>query len=140
MRPKRFGGKRVNCGISDKLESCYKCAMSENLLQLQMGAKSYGSRQLFQEAAFAVNEGEHVGVIGPNGAGKSTLFRILIGEEELDSGQIIRSRQLSLGYLSQHDHWLPEETGNSYSPIGAHQGLCGGFPIEAIPRFETLPA
>ncbi|MGZ3672119.1 MAG: ATP-binding cassette domain-containing protein, partial [Bdellovibrionota bacterium] len=88
--------------------------MSENLLQLQGGAKSFGSRFLFEDATFAVNEGEHVGVIGPNGAGKTTLFRILTGEDQLDHGQIIRSRQLSLGYLSQHDHWEAEETGNSF--------------------------
>ncbi len=66
------------------------------------------------DATFAINEGEHVGVIGPNGAGKSTLFRILIDEEHLDEGQIIRSRELSLGYLSQHDHWGAEETGDEY--------------------------
>jgi len=88
--------------------------MSDNLLQLQNGAKSFGPRYLFQDATFSVNEGEHLGVIGPNGAGKSTLFHILTGKEKLDSGQIIRSRSLSLGYLSQHDEWLPEETGNSF--------------------------
>src|SRR5690606_11937595 len=49
-----------------------------------------------------------------NGAGKSTLFRILIHEEELDAGRVIRSRNLRVGYLSQHDEWGPSETGNSY--------------------------
>lgn len=88
--------------------------MSANLLQLNLGSKSFGGQKLFDEASFAVNEGEHVGVIGPNGAGKSTLFKILLNEEELDQGQIIRSQNLRLGYLSQHDHWSPEETGNSY--------------------------
>jgi ATP-binding cassette, subfamily F, member 3 len=88
--------------------------MADNLLQLQSGAKSFGSRSLFREATFSVNEGEHVGVIGPNGAGKSTLFHILTGKDQLDSGQIIRARALSLGYLSQHDEWAPEETGSSF--------------------------
>lgn len=88
--------------------------MSENLLQLQDGSKSFGSRLLFDRAAFSINTGEHVGVIGPNGAGKSTLFRILTGEESMDTGQLVKSRKLSLGYLSQHDHWEPGETGNSY--------------------------
>jgi ATP-binding cassette subfamily F protein 3 len=85
-----------------------------NLLQLNEGEKTFGGQQIFHNASFAVNEGEHVGVIGPNGAGKTTLFRILIGEEELDSGQIVRSSSLRLGYLSQHDHWLPGETGNEF--------------------------
>ena len=88
--------------------------MAENLFQLQDGAKSFGPRLLFSKATFSINSDEHVGVIGPNGAGKSTLFKILTGEEELDSGQITRSRKLSVGYLSQHDHWEADETGNSY--------------------------
>jgi ATP-binding cassette subfamily F protein 3 len=88
--------------------------MSDNLLQLQGGAKGYGSRNLFRDATFAVNQGEHVGVIGPNGAGKTTLFKILNADEELDEGQLIRSRGLRLGYLSQHDQWNEGETGNSF--------------------------
>lgn len=88
--------------------------MAMNLLQLSQGRKTFGSRVLFDQATFSINEGEHIGVIGPNGAGKTTLFKILIGEESLDSGEIIRSRNLRLGYLSQHDHWRPEETGNDY--------------------------
>lgn len=85
-----------------------------NLLQLSNGAKSFGAQKLFDDAIFSINAGEHVGVIGPNGAGKTTLFKILIGELELDSGSIIRSNSLRLGYLSQHDQWTAEETGNSY--------------------------
>ena len=85
-----------------------------NLLQVNNGAKAYGGQRLFDDVIFAVNEGEHVGVIGPNGAGKTTLFRILTGEETMDAGDIIRSQSMRLGYLSQHDNWTAEETGNSY--------------------------
>jgi len=85
-----------------------------NLLQLSNGAKAFGGQKLFDEAVFSINEGEHVGVIGPNGAGKTTLFKILVGDEDLDSGQLIQSNSLRLGYLSQHDQWGAEETGNSY--------------------------
>lgn len=88
--------------------------MSENFLQLQSGAKSYGSKLLFKDASFSVNAGEHVGVIGPNGAGKTTLFRVIHGEEELDEGILVRARKLSVGYLSQHDQWNPEETGDQF--------------------------
>jgi ATP-binding cassette, subfamily F, member 3 len=84
------------------------------LLQLQGVSKSFGAKELFQDATFSVAEGEHVGVIGPNGAGKTTLFKILIGAEALDTGDIIRSRQLRLGYLSQHDTWHPEETPETF--------------------------
>ncbi|MBL7665233.1 MAG: ATP-binding cassette domain-containing protein [Bacteriovoracaceae bacterium] len=89
-------------------------AAPQSLLQLSNGYKAYGTQMLFEDATFAINEGEHVGVIGPNGAGKSTLFKILIGSEDLGDGKVIRSHALRLGYLSQHDHWGENETGNDY--------------------------
>jgi ATP-binding cassette subfamily F protein 3 len=88
--------------------------MSRNLLQVQKLHKAYGSKILFDEANVSINSDEHIGVIGPNGAGKTTFFRILLGEEEADGGQIIRALGLRVGYLSQHDAWLPEETALSY--------------------------
>lgn len=81
-----------------------------NLLQLANGSKSYGTKTLFSDATFSVNEGEHIGVIGPNGAGKTTLFKILAGELELDHGEVARSRNLSIGYLRQHDTWNENDT------------------------------
>ncbi len=88
--------------------------MSQNLFQLNCGYKSFGIQKLFENATFAINENEHVGVIGPNGAGKTTLFKILIGQESLDQGTVTRSKALRVGYLSQHDHWKENETGNEY--------------------------
>ena len=81
-----------------------------NLIQMQRGAKSYATRKLFSEATFAINEGEHVGVIGPNGAGKTTMFRILTGKETLDSGEFVRTTNLRVGYLAQHDEWREGDT------------------------------
>ena len=75
------------------------------LLQLQSGFKAFGSRTIFEDAAFAINEGEHVGVIGPNGAGKTTLFKILVGQEHLDQGEVTKSQQLRLAYLEQESDW-----------------------------------
>lgn len=89
-------------------------SMPQNLLQITGGYKSFGAQVLFEDASFSINEGEHVGVIGPNGAGKTTLFKILTGEQEFDQGNIVKSRSLRLGYLSQHDQWDENETGNSY--------------------------
>ncbi len=88
--------------------------MGQNLIQLSGGHKSFGIQTLFSDATFSINDDEHVGVIGPNGAGKTTLFKILIEEDSLDQGQLTRSRALSLGYLSQHDEWEDEETGDSF--------------------------
>lgn len=72
-----------------------------NLLQLHQGSKQYGSKLLFDSAHFAINEGEHVGVIGPNGAGKTTLFKVIVNQVTLDSGDLIRSQKLNIGYLEQ---------------------------------------
>jgi ATP-binding cassette subfamily F protein 3 len=90
-----------------------------SLLSVQNLAKAYGPRTLFEDMAFTINEGEHVGVIGPNGAGKSTMFKLLTGEEDADSGQVIRSRSLRLGYLPQHDDWHANDTIESYVSEGA---------------------
>jgi ATP-binding cassette subfamily F protein 3 len=88
------------------------------LLQLQNGAKSFGSRQLFEGATFSVNENEHIGVIGPNGAGKTTLFKLIANEIELDHGEIVRARKLSLGYLRQHDSWDESQILENYLETG----------------------
>jgi ATP-binding cassette, subfamily F, member 3 len=81
-----------------------------NLLQFQRASKAYGLKKLFEDADFSVDEGEHIGVIGANGAGKSTLFRILVGQEQLDSGIYAKSRDLRLGYLAQEDDWRLESS------------------------------
>ncbi len=79
--------------------------MALTLLQLQSGFKSFGTKSLFEDATFAINEGEHVGVIGPNGAGKSTLFKVLVEQENLDKGIVTKSQQLRLAYLEQESDW-----------------------------------
>lgn len=80
------------------------------LLQIKNAQKSYGNQVLLDGAEATINDDVKVGFVGRNGAGKSTLLRILLGEEELDSGEIIRHPNLRLGYLRQHDPFLPEET------------------------------
>lgn len=76
-----------------------------NLIQLINGTKQIGSKTLFNQAYLSINDDEHVGLIGANGAGKTTLFKILAGHDELDSGQLIKSTQLKVGYLQQESDW-----------------------------------
>ncbi len=80
------------------------------LLQITNAHKHYGDQVLLDGADATISDNVKVGFIGRNGAGKSTLLRILLGEEELDSGEVIRHPSLRLGYLRQHDPFLPGET------------------------------
>ncbi|MBI1311872.1 ATP-binding cassette domain-containing protein [bacterium] len=80
------------------------------LLQIRDAHKSYGEQVLLDGAEATLIEDVKVGFIGRNGAGKSTLLRILLGEEELDRGEVIRHPRLSVGYLRQHDPFQPGES------------------------------
>lgn len=80
------------------------------LFQITDAHKSYGDQVLLDGATASITDDVKIGFLGRNGAGKSTLLRILLGEEELDSGEVIRHPSLRLGYLRQHDPFLPGET------------------------------
>lgn len=80
------------------------------LLQIRDACKRYGDQVLLDDAEVTITSDTKVGFIGRNGAGKSTLLRCILGEEELDSGQIIHHPKLKIGYLRQHDPFLPGET------------------------------
>ena len=53
----------------------------------------------------AGNAGERLGLVGRNGHGKSTLFKLILGEEEADSGEIVIPRNYRIGHLEQHLHF-----------------------------------
>src|SRR6201996_7899499 len=80
------------------------------LIQITQAVKSFGDQLLLDSANATLSEDVNVGFVGRNGAGKSTLLRVLLGEEELDSGEVIRHPNLRLAYLRQHDPFLPNET------------------------------
>ena len=64
-------------------------------------SKQYGRQVLFVDASFQLNPGEKVGLVGPNGAGKTTLFRMIVGEESTDEGDVSVPRKLTTGYFRQ---------------------------------------
>jgi ATP-binding cassette subfamily F protein 3 len=84
------------------------------VLSLQDAHKRYTGQVLLNGASCALTDDQKVGLIGRNGAGKSTLCRILLGEEDLDAGDVVRSKKLRLGYLRQHDPFLEGETGMQF--------------------------
>jgi ATP-binding cassette subfamily F protein 3 len=80
------------------------------VLQLIDAHKRYGEQALLDGASCALADDQKIGLIGRNGAGKSTVCRLLLGEEELDAGEVVRGRQLRLGYVRQHDPFHSGET------------------------------
>src|SRR6202522_3497532 len=63
--------------------------------------KQYGKQLIFVDASFQLNPGEKVGLVGPNGSGKTTLFRMVVGEEEPDEGEVSVPKKLTIGHFRQ---------------------------------------
>ncbi len=108
------------------------------LLQITKGYKSFGDQVLLDGADATIGDDVKVGFVGRNGAGKSTLLRILLGDEELDGGEVFRHPNLRLGYLRQHDPFLPGETALEFlmRDSGQPDWKCG----EVAGKFELKGA
>ncbi|MDP1560617.1 MAG: ABC-F family ATP-binding cassette domain-containing protein [Pirellulaceae bacterium] len=108
------------------------------LIQVTGANKSYGEQVLLDDAEFTMHEGMKIGFVGRNGAGKSTLLRVMLGEEELDSGQVQLNSRLRVGYLRQHDPFLPQESALDFliRDSGQPDWKCG----EVAGRFEIKGA
>ena len=118
------------------------------MIKINQLSKSYFARELFTDVVFQMNAGDRLGLVGRNGHGKSTLFKLILGEEEPDAGQIAVPRNYRVGHLEQHLHFtqptilaeaalgLPEE--ESHSIYKAEAILFGlGFSqadLEKAPR------
>lgn len=64
-------------------------------------SKQYGHKVLYKDGSLQVRPGDRIGLVGPNGAGKTTIFRIITGEDRVDSGYVSRSEKAVIGYFSQ---------------------------------------
>ena len=95
------------------------------MIKINQLSKSYFARELFADVSFQMTAGERLGLVGRNGHGKTTLFRLILGQEEPDSGEITIPRNYRIGHLEQHLHFtrptileeavlgLPEEESHS---------------------------
>jgi ATP-binding cassette subfamily F protein 3 len=72
------------------------------MVRVENLTKNFGSYILFEAANFKINPRERLGLVGRNGHGKTTLFRLLVGEEQPDSGSIAIPRQYRIGYVQQN--------------------------------------
>ncbi len=80
------------------------------VLSCQNVSKAYGIKQVLRDVSFHIEDREKLAIVGINGAGKSTLLKIIMGEETSDNGQVILSKDKSIGYLSQHQDQYFENT------------------------------
>ncbi len=80
------------------------------LIQVRDAHKRFGDQVLLDGAELSLVDDVKVGFIGRNGAGKSTLLRVLLGDEDLEKGEVIHHPTLRIGYLRQHDPFHPGES------------------------------
>ncbi len=102
--------------------------------------KGFGERVLIEDLSFNLPAGGIVGVIGPNGAGKTTLFRMFLGEEQPDAGQLRIGPTVELGYVDQNRDALKPDNTVFQEISGDHETLVmGGRKINArayVSRFN----
>lgn len=103
--------------------------LGKEVIKADQLAKGFDDRLLFDDLNFELPQAGIVGVIGPNGAGKTTLFRMIMGEEQPDKGDLKLGETVEIGYVDQtHADIDPEKTvfevisgGNEYIEVGGTQ-------------------
>ena len=112
--------------------------LGDKVIELNNVTKSYGDKLLLENLSLSIPAGAIVGIIGPNGAGKSTLFRMISGEEEVDSGSIELGSTVQLSYVNQTRELNGNNTvfeeiseGSDIITVGTYQtpsrSYCGRF-------------
>ena len=85
--------------------------LGDQVIDAEGLSKAFGDKLLFENLSFRLPPGGIVGIIGANGAGKTTLFRMLVGQEESDTGSIKVGSTVDIGYVDQsRDALDPEKT------------------------------
>jgi ATPase subunit of ABC transporter with duplicated ATPase domains len=120
----------------------------ESMITLRNVSKSFGNQALFNDVSLQINNGDRFALVGPNGAGKSTLFKLIMGLEAPDDGNVTLRTGITFGYLPQetstfsHHHVLQEVLGDDASSnqrqATAKKILMGlGFKITDFERAIT---
>jgi len=106
--------------------------LGEKVIEATGLTKGYNDNLLIKDLTFSIPRGAVVGLIGPNGTGKTTLFRMVVGEESPDSGEIEIGSSVKLSYVDQHRHDLDDEK-TIFEEItgGADQIEVCGHPINS---------
>lgn len=83
--------------------------LGNNVIEFKHVSKGFGDRLLIDDLSFKIPPGAIVGVIGPNGAGKSTLFKMILGKEKPDSGEIEIGQTVKISAVDQMRDSLPND-------------------------------
>src|ERR1017187_9574297 len=96
-----IAGVRTRAGLLRRGTSplCYRGV--SRMISFSNINKQYGKQLIFVDASFQLNPGEKVGLVGPNGSGKTTLFRMVVGEDAPDEGDVSVPKRLTIGYFRQ---------------------------------------
>ncbi|HBH05017.1 MAG TPA: energy-dependent translational throttle protein EttA [Flavobacteriales bacterium] len=85
--------------------------LGNEVINAEKVAKAFGDKLLYDNLNFVLPPAGIVGIIGPNGAGKSTIFRMIMGQQQPDSGQFITGETVKISYVDQtHEDLDPEKT------------------------------
>lgn len=104
--------------------------LGDKVIEFHNVRKGFGDRILIDDLSFAVPKGAIVGVIGGNGAGKSTLFRMIMGEQQPDSGEIVIGETVELASVDQHrDHLDGNKTVWEQISDGADMIKVGNYEV-----------
>jgi sulfate-transporting ATPase len=97
--------------------------LGDRVIDVENISKGYGERVLYENLSFSIPKNAIVGIIGPNGVGKSTLFRMIMGEESPDTGQISIGDTVQISYVDQSHEQLQDGEKTVYDIISGGQDL-----------------
>ncbi|MHB1281062.1 MAG: energy-dependent translational throttle protein EttA [Acidithiobacillus sp.] len=103
--------------------------LGNEVIEFRDVTKGFGDKLLFENLSFKVPPGAIVGVIGPNGAGKSTFFRMIVGQETPDSGEVVLGSTVKLAYVDQSRDALAAKN-------SVWEEVSGGLDILTVGKFE----
>ena len=103
--------------------------LGDSVIEFKNVSKAYGDKLLIDKANFSIPPGAIVGIIGPNGAGKSTMFRMIMGKEKPDSGEVVIGSTVQLAVVDQTRDALPNDK-------TAWEAISGGLDIINVGKFE----
>jgi sulfate-transporting ATPase len=103
--------------------------LGDAVIEFKGVSKGFGGRLLIDDLSFVVPAGAIVGIIGPNGAGKTTVFRMIIGKEKPDKGEIVIGPTVKLAVVDQTREALPNDK-------TAWEAISDGQDIITVGKFE----